>query len=262
MAGDESIRPVELQLLSGDEVLGPATVRDFWRWALGDLRMNNARGYLVEFLVAQALGDPSPMRVEWGSFDVQAADGTRVEVKTTGRLQSWTLKKLSTPTWNFKSVRAKRVWSEDRGDYEAVDPDVRVHVWIFALQTALDPALYDPLNFLEQWVPCRASPPAACHRTDQRSACAIRTSRHLAGDLRGAARRRGLGSSGQRRSRNVDIAPLQRGERASRWTSPGHPLGTTSRRAARFRIDSRIAQAMREPSSRARRPLGNAPALI
>lgn len=151
MAGDESIRPVELQLLSGDEVLGPATVRDFWRWALGDLRMNNARGYLVEFLVAQALGDPSPMRVEWGSFDVQAADGTRVEVKTTGRLQSWTLKKLSTPTWNFKSVRAKRVWSEDRGDYEAVDPDVRVHVWIFALQTALDPALYDPLNFREQW---------------------------------------------------------------------------------------------------------------
>jgi hypothetical protein len=130
--------------------LGPATVRDFWRWALGDLRMNNARGYLVEFLVAQALGDSAPMRVEWGAFDVRAEDGTRVEVKTTGRLQSWTLKKLSTPAWSFKSVRASRVWSEELGDYVTVDPYDRVHVWVFALQTAVDAGLYDPLK-LEQW---------------------------------------------------------------------------------------------------------------
>jgi hypothetical protein len=150
MASDESIRPRELQRLSGDEVLGPATVRDFWRWALGDLRMNNARGYLVEFLVAQALGDSAPMRVEWGGFDVRAEDGTRVEVKTTGRLQSWTLKRLSTPAWSFKSVRASRVWSEELGDYVTVDPYDRVHVWVFALQTAEDAMLYDPLN-LKQW---------------------------------------------------------------------------------------------------------------
>ena len=39
---------------------------DFWRWALGDLRMNTARGYLVEYLVAQALEDETPVRVEWG----------------------------------------------------------------------------------------------------------------------------------------------------------------------------------------------------
>jgi hypothetical protein len=150
MTSDESIRPRELQRLSGDEALGPATVRDFWRWALGDLRMNNARGYLVEFLVAQAVGDSAPMRVEWGAFDVRAEDGTRVEVKTTGRLQSWTLKKLSTPAWSFKSVRASRVWSEELGDYVTVDPYDRVHVWVFALQTAVDAGLYDPLN-LEQW---------------------------------------------------------------------------------------------------------------
>jgi hypothetical protein len=135
--------------LSGDEVLRPATIRDFWRWALGDLRMNNARGYLVEFLVAQALGDSSPVRVEWGAFDVRAEDGTRVEVKATGRLQSWTLKKLSTPVWSFKSVRASRVWSEEVGDYVTVDPEDRVHVWVFALQTAVNAARYDPLD-LEQ----------------------------------------------------------------------------------------------------------------
>ena len=98
--------------------------------------MNNARGYLVEFLVAQALGDSAPMRVEWGAFDVRAEGGTRVEVKTTGRLQSWTLKRLSTPAWSFKSVRASRVWSEELADYVTVDPYDRVHVWVFALQTA------------------------------------------------------------------------------------------------------------------------------
>src|SRR3954466_15088392 len=113
MANGEFIRPTELGRLTGAEVVGPSTVLDFWRWALGDLRMNNARGYLVEFLVAKALGDSSPVRVEWGPYDVHAADGTLVEVKATGRLQSWTTKKLSKPHWSFGSVRAERIWSED-----------------------------------------------------------------------------------------------------------------------------------------------------
>jgi hypothetical protein len=112
--------------------------------------MNNARGHLVEYLVAKALDDPSPVRVEWGPYDVEGADGTRLEVKAAGRLQSWALKRLSKPSWSFKSVRASRVWSEERGEYVEVDPADRVHVWVFALQTAEEPALYDPLD-LAQW---------------------------------------------------------------------------------------------------------------
>ena len=50
--------------------------------------MNTARGYLVEYLVAKALGDESSVRVEWGPYDVKAADGTLVEIKTSGYLQS------------------------------------------------------------------------------------------------------------------------------------------------------------------------------
>jgi hypothetical protein len=146
----ELIHPSELARLSGDERLGPGKVIDFWRWALGDLRMNNARGYVAEYLVARALGDPTPLRVEWGSYDVQAQDGTLVEVKATGRLQSWALKKPSTPTWTFTSVRADRTWSAAAGDYVAVDPADRVHVWVFALQTAVDPGRYDPLD-TDQW---------------------------------------------------------------------------------------------------------------
>ncbi|WP_345314834.1 hypothetical protein [Garicola koreensis] len=33
-----------------------AIVLDFWRFALSDLKMNNVRGYVVEFLVARAVG--------------------------------------------------------------------------------------------------------------------------------------------------------------------------------------------------------------
>jgi hypothetical protein len=148
---NEFLRPRDLQRLQGPEELGPGlTVLDFWRWALGDLRMNTARGYLVEFLVAKALGDESPVRVEWGPHDVEAADGTRVEIKTTGYLQSWATKKVSTPSWTFKSVTADKVWSEDLGTYLPVDPGARVDVWIFALQTCQDPRAYDPLS-VDQW---------------------------------------------------------------------------------------------------------------
>jgi hypothetical protein len=112
--------------------------------------MNTARGYLVEFLVAQALGDRSKMRVEWGPYDVKAADGTLVEVKTTGRLQSWAIRRPSPPSWSFKSVQSGRVWSDVLGDYQEVDPATRVHVWVFALQTATEPAAYDPLD-IDQW---------------------------------------------------------------------------------------------------------------
>jgi len=144
------IQPSALTPPEGHETLASATVVDFWRWALGDLRMNNARGHLAEFLVARSLGDRSPTRIEWGPYDVKAADGTLIEVKATGRLQSWATKKLSPPTWSFKSVRAHRVWSDPLGAYVEVDPATRVHVWVFALQTATDPNLYDPLS-ITQW---------------------------------------------------------------------------------------------------------------
>lgn len=37
---------------------------DLWQFALGELRMNNTRGYLAEFLVAKALGLSDAHRVE------------------------------------------------------------------------------------------------------------------------------------------------------------------------------------------------------
>jgi hypothetical protein len=46
--------PAELEQLKGNEPFSTGSkVLDFWRWALGDLRMNTARGFPTDLLPAQ-----------------------------------------------------------------------------------------------------------------------------------------------------------------------------------------------------------------
>jgi hypothetical protein len=139
------LSPSKLARLTGTERFSAAdaTVLDFWRWALGDLRMNNARGYLAEFLVARAPHSPDPTRVEWGAHDDTAAHGTRVEVKSSGHLQSWGQRKPSVPRWGLTG--AKLNWNPECGTYED-DPTGRVDVWVFALHACADRDTYDPLD--------------------------------------------------------------------------------------------------------------------
>lgn len=145
------LRPAELPSLQGDErfSFGP-TVIEFWRWALGDLRMNTARGFLAEFLVAKAVGSCAPIRVEWAAHDIDTEDGARLEVKASGYLQSWSQGKSSAPSYSFRSVRAAKAWDPALGAYRGVDPEGRVDAWVFALQTCRDPEAYDPLD-ADQW---------------------------------------------------------------------------------------------------------------
>lgn len=172
------LRPLELGRLEGSEFFDgvDARVLDFWRWALGDLRMNNARGYLVEFLVAKAVGSAEPLRVEWGPHDVTAPDGTRIEVKSTGYLQSWTQRRLSSPRFGFKG--AKTVWDDTSAtSHEPVHG--RVDVWVLALQTCTDHASYDPLS-VDQWE-FWVLPECAVVALGQDGA-ALSTIQHIAGD--------------------------------------------------------------------------------
>jgi hypothetical protein len=141
--------PPRLPPLTGDEKFsaGDATVRDFWRWALGDLRMNNARGYLAEFLVARAVGASQPARIEWADFDVTAPNGARIEVKTSAYLQSWWQDKLSAP--RFSLVGAAVAFDDERNEYYR-DHRPRVNVWVFCLQTCRSHKEYQPLD-VSQW---------------------------------------------------------------------------------------------------------------
>ena len=84
------VPPVVAPLTGGESFIGidDVSVRDFWQFALGDLRMNNARGYLAEFMVGKALGLQDLKRIEWDAYDL-CLDGITIEVKSSAYLQSW-----------------------------------------------------------------------------------------------------------------------------------------------------------------------------
>ncbi|WP_103888729.1 hypothetical protein [Actinacidiphila yanglinensis] len=121
-----------------------AAVVDFWRFALPDLRVNSTRGVFAEFLVHRAVGSHRP-RVEWASHDVETDDGIRIEVKASGYLQAWDQNGPS--DIRFSGLRA-RTWTPDHG--YAPTASYNADVYVFAVETAREPALYDPLD-TSQW---------------------------------------------------------------------------------------------------------------
>lgn len=123
---------VEVVPLTGSEPFDglDATVLDFWRWAMSDLRVNNVRGYVAEFLVARAVG-ATGLRIEWDSHDVTAPDGTRIEVKTSGGIQAWELANPSKPKWS--GLRA-RIWMPTDG--YSTEPSYNADVYVFCHHTA------------------------------------------------------------------------------------------------------------------------------
>lgn len=112
---------------------------------MSDLKTNNVRGYLAEFLVARAVG-MTHSRIEWDSWDVTAPDGVRIEVKSSGFVQAWAQSKLSAPTfrvspafgWDPSTGR----WSEGQG--------FNADVYVFCLHAAVSHEDYDPLD-TAQW---------------------------------------------------------------------------------------------------------------
>ncbi|MGI5472673.1 hypothetical protein [Streptomyces sp. CA-132043] len=153
--------------------LDGATIADFWRFALPDFKMNNARGYLAEFLVHRAMGS-SQSRVEWHSHDVQTEDGLCIEVKTSAYLQAWEQRKLS--DIKFTGLRSKR-WNPRTG--YADEETYNAHVYVFAVQTARTHEEYDPLD-VTQWEFSVLGRPAV-ERLGQKSMSCSTVRRH-AGD--------------------------------------------------------------------------------
>jgi hypothetical protein len=141
------IVPAAVPALRGDQPLRgiDATVADFWRFALGDLRMNNARGYFAEFIVASALGLRDARRVEWDAFDLDW-EGITIEVKSSAYLQAWDQRKLSDIT--FSGLTATRF--HPRHQYDPAGRRFNAMVYVFAVQTATAHANYDALD-LDQW---------------------------------------------------------------------------------------------------------------
>ncbi|MGO9322080.1 MAG: hypothetical protein ACLQBY_14935 [Solirubrobacteraceae bacterium] len=86
---------------------------------------NIVRGILAEFLVAQAVGDPSLLREAWDNWDVTTVTGIKVEVKSSAYLQSWNQRKLSSIVFTGVTGRA---WSADTNEL-AAERSLRAEVY-------------------------------------------------------------------------------------------------------------------------------------
>ena len=80
-------------LLAGRSI--GADLLGFWQWSSSELVGNALRGVLAEYIVATAVGANGGVRTQWDSYDVETADGIKVEVKSAAFLQSWWQAKLS-----------------------------------------------------------------------------------------------------------------------------------------------------------------------
>lgn len=127
----------------------PPITRDdlavFARWLLGDLRDNTDRAKFAEWLVARAVGaDTTRPRDPWAGWDVVTPDGTTVEVKCTGLLQSWTSTSPSPPGYQRLITRAP-----DTPNSTA--PAVRAAVYVFGVHTCREATAYNVLD-VDQWL--------------------------------------------------------------------------------------------------------------
>lgn len=127
----------------------PPITRDdlavFAQWLLGDLRDNTDRAKFAEWLVARAVGaDTTRPRDPWAGWDVVTPDGTTIEVKCTGLLQSWTSATPSPPGYQRLITRAP-------GSPSSAPPAVRAEVYVFGVHTCLEATAYNVLD-VDQWL--------------------------------------------------------------------------------------------------------------
>jgi hypothetical protein len=122
------------------------TLLNFWQWAGSDLLSNTFRGWVAEFIVACDLGIASGLRRDWEGSDLLASDGARIEVKSSGYIQAWKQKRLSTPSF---SIRAAHAWDPE-ADTFSQDKARHSDAYVFCLHHHKDKATADPLD-LTQW---------------------------------------------------------------------------------------------------------------
>ena len=82
------------------------TLIDFWSWAHSDLIGNAERGILAEYIVTMALGANKGVRVEWDSYDILTNEQIKVEIKSSGYIQTWSQEKYSNIQFGIQPTQA------------------------------------------------------------------------------------------------------------------------------------------------------------
>ena len=131
--------------MGNEKIVGlNARVRDFWQFALSDLRMDNTRGHLDEFIVARAL-KLADARREWDAHDLLYG-GITFEIKSSEYLQSWEQRNVS--KIRLTGLKGTRVSST--GVYDPAGKTYNAMVHVFYTHITREHAKYDKLQ-LDHW---------------------------------------------------------------------------------------------------------------
>ncbi|MBI4797456.1 MAG: hypothetical protein HY794_01705 [Desulfarculus sp.] len=144
--------PITLQRFQGDESFHEKgrplsyDLMSFWQWSSSDLLSNITRGIMAEYLVANAIGIADGVREEWAAYDLQTAEGLKIEVKSASYVQRWQQAKLSQVSFRVPKTRS---WDSDTGQLSSL-PRRQADVYVFALLAHTEQSSLDPLD-VSQW---------------------------------------------------------------------------------------------------------------
>ena len=125
-------------------------IKGFHAWAAGDLVENRNRGLFAEWLVGHAIGviDSGSHRLEWDAVDHRYR-GLGIEVKSSGRTQTWAPDHESTP--RFGIAPQKQSWYAATDTWEIHDPPRRsADVYVFCLHGTRQATVEDVAD-PDQW---------------------------------------------------------------------------------------------------------------
>ena len=133
------------QLVNGDSRITNAEILDFWRYAFSDLKANNIRGILAEWIVAKLLNLPLNMRDPWAEWDLDF-ENYKLEVKASAYLQIWKQKQLSKII--FTGLKKHRL--NQKTNKYAKTATYNANWYVFCVQIETDAQKWDALD-LSQW---------------------------------------------------------------------------------------------------------------
>lgn len=128
---------------------GKRTIQKFWQWCYSDLLQNITRGILAEYLIAWAIDVDDKPQDPWHAFDLKTKDGKRIEVKTTGYLQSWYQKRQLPKNIQPRFVISpSREWTAEDGMKET--PTFNADIYVLCYHKEKDFDKIDPMD-ISQW---------------------------------------------------------------------------------------------------------------
>ena len=138
-------------LLGSESIISPidqkvGELMDFWRWAYSDLVGNTERGILAEFIVACALEIEKLDRIQWDSYDLKSPEDIKIEVKSSGYIQTWLQEKLSSLSFGIQPTLS---W-DSRTNLYGTEKRRQSDIYVFCILKHTDQETLNPLD-ISQW---------------------------------------------------------------------------------------------------------------